>query len=190
MPDRLGDLQCLARHRLALVEAPEIRQSPAEESPCENRRADRDAEALVAALAGQELDDAPGAREASLIVAEEIVRDAEIGVRQNRDRRVTDLGGDLPGLLTVHHGLIGPAGVGGGPGHQGVHKTLAPAIAKALGERLELVEHLEDPRELAERDQGAPEIEADVEGLIERALVDVMLERLERLVEVGHRLAV
>src|SRR5262245_56980163 len=157
MSDRLGDLQCLARHRLALVEAPEIGQSPAEKSPCEDRWADRDAEALVAALAGQELDDAPGALEASLIIAEEIARDAEIGVRQNRDRRITDLGGDLPGLLTVYHGLIGPAEVGVGPGHQGVHQTLAPPIAKALGERLELVEHLKDPRELAERDQGTPE---------------------------------
>src|SRR4029450_6977906 len=106
MPDRLGDLERLARHRLALVEAPEVRQGPAAESPREDRGADRDAKALVAALAGQELDDPPGAVEAALIVAEEIARDAEIGVGQNRDRRVTDHGGDLPSLLTRHHGLV------------------------------------------------------------------------------------
>ena len=92
MADRLGQVQSLARLDFRFLKPPQLGQRPAQEAPGEDRGADGDAEAVMAPLAGQQADDAPGALDGALALPEGEVGCAEVRVGKDVDGPVAQIG--------------------------------------------------------------------------------------------------
>src|ERR1700723_3844323 len=139
----------------------------------------------------EQTDDAARGLDRPRVLAKGEIGRAKIGVGENTDDRVPKRGGDFPGTLAMTGRLIGTADGRAGSRHECGNEALAPRVSESLREGLQFAKELENPWKFAEGYERAPQIQADVERLRDRAaLLRNVAQRFQRLIKVGDCLSV
>ena len=201
MADRLDDAQALVEHGLRLAELAELGEAPEQERPGKNGglgvQAVR-AEAIEAHAPLEQGDVLAGELRRPGIVAERDIRHGQVETRHDLHRAVSDGRPDVerPAPVVDALGPILPRREHGR--EEGERHRQPPLIAQRRREVLRALQTVEHPPELGQRPERVPQVELDVDDLLEDLPpLGEVAERRHRLVEPrrsipvrrpGHRL--
>ena len=168
MTRRLGEPEHLGLVRGGLGESAELGEAPDQEVAIVDRDRHGGSERLVVRVGGQRREVVGRQLDHPLVLAAEVVRLLEIGRGQEAESPVSEAPGDLQRPGAGHQRLVQLAELRVGVRHDRADPASAAVVGQCFGEGLGLAQALQHPPVLAELAQHRPQLEADLEALLER----------------------
>src|SRR5262245_28150624 len=123
---------------------------------------------LLVPLGGQRGEAVGGQLDCSLVVAPVVMRLLEIRRSQNAESQVPEASGDFQRPGPRHERLVQLAEMTVGVRQESGDPTSAAVVVECLGEGLGLAQTLQQSPDLTELAQHWPQLEADLEALLQR----------------------
>jgi hypothetical protein len=186
---RLGELNPLERVPGGLVEPAQLGEAPREKDAIIHGRRGESSERLGSPVGGQHREVVGGELDDPLVVASMIVRLFQNIGGEEAEFQIADPLGDLPSAGAVGERLVKLADQRVSHRHERADLAAPAVVVQLLGERVGLAQAFEDVPVLTELVQRRPQLQANVEALLQRGVISgQVLERSERAREARHRL--
>ena len=164
---RVGNPHGLVREPARLSELSHIGEAMDQPATRRQRRKDRQAEALPAQIPFQDIYVRPEALDRAGIIAELVIRQGQVVACRHLQSEIAERHADGERALAGCDGAVGAHRVQR-IREKGNHSPESRLIAEGFGEGLGFAKEVEHPGILAERIQGMPEIDPEINGLLER----------------------